>query len=57
MLGYEFVIINKKWKPNMVADALSRQDEDVEALLCVISIIQPNWIVEEREEGKNNLLV
>jgi hypothetical protein len=36
-----------------VADALSRKDEDVEALLCVILIIQPNWIIEERDEWKN----
>ena len=28
----------------MVADALSRKDEDVEALICAISIIHPNWI-------------
>ena len=39
----------------MVANALSRKDEDVEASLCVISIIQPNWIVEAREEWKNDL--
>ena len=44
MVGYDFEIIYKKWKQNVVADALSRKDEDVEALLCVISIIQPEWI-------------
>ena len=38
----------------MVADALSRKDEDVEALLCAISIIQPDWINEGREEWKND---
>ena len=38
----------------MVADALSRKDEDVEALLCVISIIQPNWINEARKEWNND---
>ena len=38
----------------MVADALSRKDEDVEALLCAISIIQPDWINEAREEWKND---
>jgi hypothetical protein len=37
-----------------VADALSRKDEDVEVFLCVISIIQPNWIIEERDEWKND---
>ena len=43
MLGYEFEIIYKKGKQNVVADALSRKEEDVEAFLRVISIIQPNW--------------
>ena len=42
MLGYDFEIIYEKGKQNMVANALSRKDEDVDALLCVISIIQPN---------------
>ena len=52
MLGYEFEIIYKKGKQNVVADALSRKDEDVEALLRAISIIQPDWINEAREEWK-----
>ena len=39
MLGYDFEIIYKKGKQNMVADALSRKNEDVEALLCALSII------------------
>ena len=54
MLGYDFEIIYKKGKQNVVADALSRKDEDVEALLCTISIIQPDWINEAREEWKND---
>jgi hypothetical protein len=37
-----------------VADALSRKDEHVEEFLCVISIIQPDWITESRDEWKNN---
>ena len=53
MLGYDFEIIYKKGKQNVVADALSRKDADVEALLCAISIIQPDWINEAREEWKN----
>ena len=53
MLGYDFEIMYKKGKQNVVVDALSRKDEDVEALLCAISIIQPDWINEEREEWKN----
>eukprot|EP00253_Pinus_taeda_P017270 PITA_17270 len=54
MLGYDFEIIYKKGKQNVVADAHSRKDEDVEALLCAISIIQPDWINEAREEWKND---
>ena len=53
MLGYEFEIIYKKGKNNMVEDSLSRKDEGVETLLCALSIIQPNWIIE----GKNDLSV
>eukprot|EP00253_Pinus_taeda_P022389 PITA_22389 len=49
-----FEIIYKKGKQNVVADALSRKDEDVEALLYAISIIQPDWINEAREEWKND---
>ena len=54
MLGYDFEIIYKKRKLNVVADALSRKNEEVEALLCAISIIQPDWITEAREEWKND---
>ena len=54
MLGYEFEIIYKNGKQNMVEDVLSRKYEDVEALLCVLSIIQPDWIIETREEWKND---
>jgi len=54
MLGYDFEIIYKKGKQNVVADALSRKDEDVEAFLCTISIIQPNWINEAMDEWKND---
>ena len=43
------------WKLGYVdADALSRKDEDVKALLCVISIIQLEWINKERDEQKND---
>lgn len=50
MLGYDFEIIYKKGKHNMVADYLSIKYEDVEAFLCALSIIQPYWIIETREE-------
>ena len=52
MLGYDFEIIYKKWKLNVFADALSRKNEEVEALLCAISIIQPDWITKARDEWK-----
>ena len=54
MLGYDFEIVYKKGKLNFVVDALSRKDEEVEALLSVISIIQPNWITEARDEWKKD---
>ena len=54
MLGYDFEIIYEKAKQNMVAYALSRKYEDVEALLCALSIIQPDWIIEAKEEWKND---
>jgi hypothetical protein len=41
-------------RQNVVADALSRKNEHVEAFLCVISIIQPDWIIEARDEWKND---
>ena len=54
MLGYQRKIIYKKWEKNVVADVLSRKDEDVEELLCATSIIQPDWITEARYEWKND---
>jgi hypothetical protein len=54
MLGYDFEIIYKKWKKNVMEDAMSIKDEYVESFLCVISIIQPKWITEERDEWKND---
>jgi hypothetical protein len=54
ILGYDFEIIYQKGKQNVVEDALSRKDEDVEAFFCAISIIQPHWITEARDEWKND---
>ena len=45
---------SKKGKLNVVAYALSRNDQEVEALLCVISIIQPYWITKARYEWKKD---
>ena len=53
MLGYDFETIYKKGKQNVVANELSIKDEDVQALLYVILILQPEWIVEARDEWKN----
>ena len=44
----------KKWKINVVVDALSRKYEEVEAFIFFIFIIQPYWITEAREEWKND---
>jgi hypothetical protein len=54
MLGYDFEIIYRKGKQNFMAYALSRKDEDVQALNCDVSILQPKWIVEARDEWKND---
>ena len=53
-MGYDFEIIYKKGKQNVVAYSLSRKDEDVEALFYAISIIQPDWINEARDESKKD---
>jgi hypothetical protein len=39
MIGYDFESIYKKGKQNVVENALSRKEEDIEGLLCVISIL------------------
>jgi len=54
MLGYDFEIIHKKGKNNVVTNTLSKKGDDVEAFLCAISIIQPNWINKARDEWKND---
>ena len=54
MLGYDFEIIYKKGKDNVVVDALSRKDEDVEGMLCAISLPQFVWIDEARIEWKQD---
>jgi hypothetical protein len=54
MLGYDLEIIYKKGKKFFVKYALSIKDEYVEAFICVISIIQSCWIIESRDEWKND---
>ena len=53
-MGYDFEIVYKKGKQNVVEDALSRKDEYVEAFLYAILIIQPDWIIEAMDEWKND---
>jgi hypothetical protein len=50
MIGYEFEIIYKIRKYNVVADALSRKEEEIEGELCAISIPQFDWVEEARIE-------
>ena len=49
MLGYDYEIIYKKDKDNIVAYALSRQHEE-EGSLFVLSLPVPNWIEEVHQE-------
>jgi hypothetical protein len=55
MLGYDFEIVYRKGKENVVVDALSRKDEKDEALLCTLSILQEDWVEEAKEECKNDV--
>jgi len=44
MLGYDFEIIYKKGKQNVVGDALSRKDEDLKLIGCVSSMfVARHW--------------
>ena len=55
MSGYDFEIVYKKGKENIMADAIFRIDEKDEALLCSLSILQENWVVEAKEEWQNDV--
>ena len=49
MIWYDYEIINKKGRKNIVANALSCQFED-ESTLLAISLPIPEWIEEARKE-------
>ncbi|XP_041009343.1 uncharacterized protein LOC121253391 [Juglans microcarpa x Juglans regia] len=46
LLGYDFVVEFKRGRENVVVDALSRQREDTEVTLSVISLPSWDWINE-----------
>ena len=54
MLRYDFEILYKKGKQNVMADALSRKHEDIEGFLCVISLPQFDWVGEANTEWKQD---
>jgi hypothetical protein len=51
-LVYEFEIIYRKGKHNVVANSLLRKEEETEGSLCVIYFLQSDWMEEPRIEWK-----
>jgi hypothetical protein len=54
MLGYDFEIIYKKGKHNIVENVISIKEEEIEGSLCYIYIPQSDWVEEERIEWKED---
>jgi hypothetical protein len=54
LIVQHFEIIYKKGKQNVVADALSRKEEDTKGLLCAISILYSDWMEEAMIEWKQD---
>jgi hypothetical protein len=54
ILSYDFEVIYKKGKHKVVADAISRKEEETKDSLCVISILQFDWEEETRIEWKQD---
>jgi hypothetical protein len=48
MLHYDFEIIYKRGKHNVVEDAFSMKEEETKGSLCAISISQSDWVEEAR---------
>jgi hypothetical protein len=52
MLGYDYEIIYKKGKENVVVDLLSRQFED--GSLFALSLPRPGWLEDAHKEWLEN---
>ena len=48
IVAFDMETIHKKWKENVIADALSRKDEDITSYS--ISVAIPYWLDEIRSE-------